>query len=97
MYRIVIGNKNISSWSLRPWLVLRHFELSFRGEHLRPRQDDSCAQIVAHAPNGQVPILKHGEAVIWESLAIIEYLAERHPECAIWPAAGAAAETTPIG
>ena len=82
---LVIGNKTWSSWSLRPWLVLKHFRIPFEEEGVRLRQADSKSQILAHSPAGKVPVLKDGPLIIWDSLAIIEYLADRHPEHAIWP------------
>jgi glutathione S-transferase len=84
-YTLVIGDKNISSWSLRPWLALKHCGIPFAEERVRLRQPDSKAEILRHSPSGKVPALKTRTGVVWESLAILEYLAERHPEHRLWP------------
>jgi glutathione S-transferase len=78
-YTLVIGDKNLSSWSLRPWLALKHCGIPFAEEHVRLRQADSKAEILRHTPSGKVPALKTRTGVVWDSLAILEYLAERHP------------------
>nr|WP_254081942.1 glutathione S-transferase family protein [Devosia sp. WQ 349K1] len=81
----MIGNRNYSTWSLRPWLVLKHFDIAFEDEVLQlsgPNFRDVLAQ---HSPTGRVPLLIDGELLIPESIAIIEYLAETFPEHAIWP------------
>jgi glutathione S-transferase len=82
---LVIGNKLFSSWSLRPWMVLAAFDIPFKETIVALRLPDSSARIRAHSPSGKVPVLIDGDVVVWESLAIIEYLAERHPALAIWP------------
>lgn len=84
-YQLVIGNKAWSSWSLRPWLVLKRFGLPFEEIGVKLRQPDSKAQILAHSPAGKVPALIAGNFLVWDSLAIIEFLADRHPNLAIWP------------
>lgn len=84
---LVIGNKTWSSWSLRPWLVLKHFQIPFEEVGVRLRQPDSKVRILTHSAAGKVPVLKDGDLLIWDSLAIIEYLADRHPEHQIWPRA----------
>jgi len=84
-YTLVIGNKNYSSWSMRPWLVLRQAGADFDEIVIPLRHPDTKAQILAHSPAGKVPILKHGDRVIWDSLAIFEYLAERFPDKGLWP------------
>jgi glutathione S-transferase len=84
-YILVIGDKNFSSWSLRPWLALRHAGIPFAEERIRLRQPGSKAAILAHAPSGKVPALKTNDLVVCDSLAILEYLAERHPEAGLWP------------
>jgi glutathione S-transferase len=90
MYDLYIGNKNYSSWSLRPWVLMRELEIAFR-EHLMPFGQESVWRDYRKiAPNGKVPCLIDGDTVVWDSLAIAEYLAERH--AAVWPrAAGARA------
>jgi glutathione S-transferase len=82
---LVIGNKTWSSWSLRPWLVLKRFGIPFEEVGVKLRQADSRSRILAHSPAGKVPVLKHGDLLVWDSLAIIEYLADLHPEHAVWP------------
>ena len=84
-YRLVIGNKNWSSWSLRPWLAMRRAGLPFDEINVRLRLPDSKTEILKHSPSGMVPTLIDGDLAIWDSLAILEYLAERHPEAELWP------------
>ncbi len=84
-YELVIGNKNLSSWSLRPWLVLKAFDIPFKETPILLRQPDSRANILRHSPSGKVPALNSGGLIVWDSLAIIEFLAERHPNLPIWP------------
>ena len=84
-FTLVIGNKNYSSWSLRPWLVLKHFDIPFEEIIIPLRQPDSKEKILKHSPSGKVPVLKHGNLVIWESLAICEYLADLFPKKNLWP------------
>ena len=84
-YTLVIGDKNFSSWSLRPWIALRYFGIPFAEERVRLRQNESKAEILRHSPSGKVPALKDGDRVVWDSLAILEHLAERHPEKSFWP------------
>lgn len=84
-YTLVIGDKNLSSWSLRPWLALKHCGIPFAEVCIRLRQPDSKAEILRHTPAGKVPALKTRTGVVWESVAILEYLAERHPEHRLWP------------
>jgi glutathione S-transferase len=83
MYRLFIANKNYSSWSLRPWLLMRALGIPFE-ERLTPFGEGSNWEAFrSFSPNGRVPCLHDGETVIWDSLAIVEYLAERHP--GVWP------------
>ena len=83
MYTLFITNKNYSSWSLRPWSLMRTLPIPFE-ERLVPLQEGSCWDAFrAFSPNGRVPCLHDGNTVVWDSLAIIEYLAERHP--GVWP------------
>jgi glutathione S-transferase len=84
-YRLVIGNKNTSSWSLRPWLAMQHAGLSFGEVNINLRDPDAKAQILAQSPAGKVPALLTGNRVIWDSLAILEFLAEAHSEAGFWP------------
>src|SRR5512134_1141645 len=85
-YTLVIGNKNYSSWSLRPWLLMRHAGLPFREVRIALYTPESKAQIRSYSPSGKVPCLVDGRLAIWDSLAICEYLADRHPELHLWPA-----------
>ena len=89
--KLIIGDKNVSSWSMRPWLVLKHFDIPFEEVMIRLGQPDSSANILAHSPSGKVPCLvtDAGDAV-WESAAIMETLAELFPQHAMWPRDAAA-------
>lgn len=89
-YTLVIGNKAYSSWSLRPWLLMKHAGLAFDEVRIALYQDGHAAKIRRYSPSGKVPILIDGAATVWESLAICEYLAERHPDKRLWPADAAA-------
>jgi len=84
-YSLVIGDKNLSSWSLRPWLALKQAGIPFAEECIRLRQPNSKAEILRHCPSGKVPALKTRTGVVWDSLAILDTLAERHPEHGLWP------------
>jgi glutathione S-transferase len=87
---LIIGNKNYSSWSLRPWLACKRSGLEF-DEVLVPLSEPSTkAEILRWTPSGRVPGLKHGDLTIWDSLAIGEYVAELKPEARLWPADRAA-------
>jgi glutathione S-transferase len=83
-YTLHIGNKNYSSWSLRPWLVLRQAGIPFEERVVSLQADAGKAARFAALPAGRVPVLVDGDTVVWDSLAIAEYLAERHP--GLWPA-----------
>ena len=80
---LVIGNKNYSSWSLRPWLAARHAGIEFDEIRIPLYTPDAAAQIQQYSPSGKVPVWREGEFAVWDSLAICEYLAERSP--ALWP------------
>ena len=82
---LVIANKAYSSWSMRPWLLLRYFEIAFEEIVIPMDQASSKALMLSHAPTGKCPSLRDGDLVVWDSLAIIEYLAERYPELPVWP------------
>lgn len=86
--KLVIGSKNLSSWSLRPWLLLRQIGLAFEEVLIPLRQPDSHARLIAASPSGKVPILVLGDIKVWDSLAICEFLAEHDPS--LWPADSAA-------
>jgi glutathione S-transferase len=83
--RLLIANKNYSSWSLRPWLALTQFDIPFQEERIALFVPGYKERILAVSPTGKVPVLVDGERVIWDSLAIGEYLAEKFPDRAIWP------------
>lgn len=85
MLRLVIGNKNYSSWSLRPWLALRHAGIPFEEETIALDQPDTAERLLRVSPSRRVPVLKDGDLVVWDSLAICEYAAERFPEKRLWP------------
>lgn len=83
---IYIGNKNYSSWSLRPWLALKHTGAAFEEVIIPLDQKESATNLRRHSPSGRVPVLRHGTLTIWETLAICEYLAEQFPAARLWPA-----------
>jgi glutathione S-transferase len=84
--KLVIGNKNYSSWSMRPWLALRANDIAFE-EIFIPLYTGAAdkQRILGFTPAGKVPALIDGDVTVWDSLAIIEYLAERFPEAGLWP------------
>ena len=82
---LVIGNKNYSSWSLRPWIALRNAGIPFDERLLLLFDENWREAIAAVSPSGRVPVLLHGERTIWETLAIIEYANELFPEAGLWP------------
>ncbi|MDA8383361.1 MAG: glutathione S-transferase family protein [Betaproteobacteria bacterium] len=82
---LVIGNKNYSSWSLRPWLLLKQAGIPFREVRIPLYTPDSKVRMLAYAPTGKVPVLRDGDTTVWDSLAICEYLAESFPEARLWP------------
>lgn len=84
MMKLVIGDKNLSSWSLRPWLAARQAGFSFVEVPVSLRGAKTRAEIFKHSPSGKVPCLIDGDTVVWDSLAICEYLAEQAPT--LWPA-----------
>ena len=87
---LVIGNKNYSSWSLRPWLALRHGGVEFDEVRLPLDTDEFYARIGDYSNAGKVPVLLHGDVTVWDSLAICEYAAETFERAARWPADRAA-------
>lgn len=84
--KLVIGNKNYSSWSLRPWLALKVKGLAFEEEVIPLYEDGSKARIQEVSPAGKVPVLLDAGTLVWDSLAILEYLADRQPALRLWPA-----------
>ncbi len=88
--QLVIGNKNYSSWSLRPWIALKTARIAFDETVIPIYRPDSKDKLLACSPAGRVPVLLDGDVRVWDSLAILEYLAERFPDAALWPSAPAA-------
>jgi glutathione S-transferase len=82
---LVIGTKRWSSWSMRPWLALKHAGVAFDERVIPLRQHGTSEAVAQFSPSGQVPVLKDGDLTIHDSLAICEYLAERLPEAHLWP------------
>jgi glutathione S-transferase len=84
--KLVIGNKNYSSWSMRPWLALRAGNIPFEEVFIPLYTGEADKQrILSFAGSGKVPVLVDGDVTVWDSLAIIEYLAERFPDAGLWP------------
>jgi glutathione S-transferase len=82
---LVVGNKNYSSWSLRPWLALRMAGLEFGEVRVPLYGRGSHEAILRHSPAGKVPVLRDGDLTVWDSLAICEYIAELAPQAGLWP------------
>ena len=83
---LVIGNKNYSSWSLRPWLLMKQLGIDFEERKLALSTDEFHREILRHSPAARVPVLVVDGFSVWDSLAIVEYLAETHPALGVWPA-----------
>ncbi len=88
--KLIIGNKNYSSWSFRPWIALKAAGIPFDEEVISLYVEGSREQILKRSPAGKVPILIDGEVRVWESLAILEYIAEKFPAANLWPSDPAA-------
>jgi glutathione S-transferase len=88
--KLVIGNKNYSSWSRRAWLLLREAGVPFEEEILGFNEPDFAERVRRYSPAGRVPVLCDGNIVVWDSLAIAEYVAEKFPEKKLWPEGRAA-------
>jgi glutathione S-transferase len=82
---LIVGNRNYSSWSLRAWLAMRVSGLAFDEVVIALDQPDTASRIGEFSPAGRVPVLRHGDCTIWDSLAICEYAAELAPEARLWP------------
>ena len=82
---LVIGNKNYSSWSLRPWLALKQTGAPFRELLIPLYRPESREKLLEQSPSGRVPALRHGRVMVWESLAICEYVADLFPQARLWP------------
>ncbi len=83
--RLIIGNKNYSSWSLRPWLLLREAGIDFDEHRIVLDTPDTKAEIAKHSPAGRVPVLELDDVTVWDSLAICETVAERWSDKQLWP------------
>ncbi|MCK0197573.1 glutathione S-transferase family protein [Ancylobacter sp. 6x-1] len=82
---LIIGNKNYSSWSMRPWLAMTAAGIPFEEEVVWLDTPEFSARLAGISPAGRVPVLIDGDAVVWETLAILEHLAERFPDSGLWP------------
>jgi glutathione S-transferase len=82
---LVIGNRNYSSWSLRPWLAMKQAGLAFEEVRILLNRTDTKAQILRHSPSGRVPCLVDGALAVWDSMAICEYVSERYAGGSLWP------------
>ena len=82
---LIIGNKNYSSWSFRPWIAMKAAGIAFEEVVISLDAPDFKARLAAHSGTGKVPVLIDGAIDIWESLAILEYLAEKFPDRKLWP------------
>src|SRR6516164_7856032 len=83
--KLIIGNKNYSSWSLRPWIAMKVAGIPFEEEVISLDAKDFKARVSEVSGTGKVPALIDGMVRVWESLAILEYLAERFPDTRLWP------------
>jgi glutathione S-transferase len=82
---LILGNKNYSSWSLRPWIAMKVAGIAFEEVVVPLYEGDWKAQVAKYTPAGKVPVLIDGDTTVWESLAILEYLAEKFPQAELWP------------
>ena len=85
MPTLVIANKLYSSWSLRPWLLLKQLGIAFDEVLIPLDRPDTKADILTYSPAGKVPILVDGDATVWESIAIMDHVSEAHPDAGVWP------------
>ncbi|MFI4940536.1 MAG: glutathione S-transferase family protein, partial [Burkholderiales bacterium] len=83
--KLVIGNKNYSSWSMRPWVAMAAFNIPFEEINIVLDKPETSAMIAHYSLAGRVPVLIAGETTVWDSLAICEYLADQFPEKNMWP------------
>ena len=82
---LVIGDKNLSSWSLRPWLAMKQAGIDFSERKILLDRPETKSEIRKYSPSGRVPCLIDGDIAIWDSLSICEYLAEKFPDRHLWP------------
>lgn len=87
MLTLVIGDKNLSSWSLRPWLLMKAAGIAFTERLIRLDRPETKNEIARYSPSGRVPCLIDGDTAIWDSLSIAEFLVEKFPEKCLWPEA----------
>ena len=90
MLQLIIGNKNYSSWSFRPWFAMKVAGIAFSETLISLEAADFKSRLLALSGAGKVPVLVDGDVRVWESLAILEYLAEKFPAAGLWPAEPAA-------
>ena len=83
--KLIIGNKNYSSWSMRPWIAMKVAGIPFEEEVISLNAADFKARVCKVSGTGKVPALSDGDVHVWESLAILEYLAEKFPQAGLWP------------
>lgn len=83
--KLILGNKNYSSWSFRPWIAMKVAGISFAEEVISLDAPDFKARVGGVSGTGKVPVLIDGDVKIWESLAILEYVAEKFPDARLWP------------
>ena len=83
--KLIIGNKTVSSWSMRPWILMKHFDIPFEEILIKLDMSNTTAEIKKYSPSGRVPALDDNGMVIWESVAIMEYLHEKYPEKKMYP------------
>jgi glutathione S-transferase len=83
--KLIIGNKNYSSWSMRPWIGMKAVGIAFEEEVISLNASDFKARVTKFSGAGKVPVLIDGDVRVWESLAILEYVAEKFPKAGLWP------------
>src|SRR5664279_6414378 len=88
--KLIIGNKNYSSWSFRPWIAMKVAGIAFEETVISLNAEDFKTHVGPVSGTGKVPVLIDGDVSVWESLAILEYLAEKFPKAGLWPADTAA-------
>src|SRR5262252_9583718 len=88
--KLILGNKNYSSWSMRPWIAMKVAGIPFEEEVISLNAQDFKPRVTSISGTGKVPALADGDVQVWESLAILEYLAEKFPAARLWPADPAA-------
>ena len=82
---LIIGNKNYSSWSLRPWLFMKHHDIEFKEKRIALYADTTPQELSPYNSNFKVPVLLDGDFIVWDSLAILEYVSEQYCDLKGWP------------